>query len=304
MSGPGSVAGHAFISYAREDSGYVDRLERALEAAGIPVWRDTRDLRPGQDWKLNISRAIRVDALVFIACFSRASLTKASSFQNEELLLAIEQLRLRPPDYPWLIPVRFDDCDIPDRDLGGGRTLASIQRADIFGEASQVGMARLVAAIWRILGRDLGSDAIPADPARKRRVGVEVRIADPDSQDAGLRTPVRSVVYVTADEPIDDLDACYVTDQYSGGTTGLGYSPFHVSTSTWRIRSEFLLRSVADVIIGYTVLTDGRKAQWFQWNGHNHRYDWNVPGADGSHLSALLQIRKATLTGYGADQRA
>ena len=83
----------------------------------------------------------------------------------------------------------------------------------------------------------------------------------------------------------------------TGGTTGLGYSPFHLSTSTWRIRSEFLLRSVADVIIGYTVLAGGRKAQWFQWNGHDHKYDWSVPGADGSHLSALRQIRKATLTG-------
>ena len=79
--------------------------------------------------KLNISRAIRGDALVFIACFSRASLSKDSSFQNEELLLAIDQLRLRPPDHPWLIPVRFDGCDIPDRDVGGGRTLASIHRA-------------------------------------------------------------------------------------------------------------------------------------------------------------------------------
>lgn len=42
----------------------------------------------------------------------------------------------------------------------------------------------------------------------------------------------------------------------------------------------------------------------FQRNGHDHKYDWTARGADGSHLSALLQIRKATLTGYGAGQRA
>jgi hypothetical protein len=74
------------------------------------------------------------------------------SYQNEELTLAIEQMRLRPPDHPWLIPVRFDDCDIPDRDIGGGRTLDSIQRADLFGDRAEDGAARLVAAVLRILG--------------------------------------------------------------------------------------------------------------------------------------------------------
>src|SRR5229473_3104195 len=54
--------------------------------------------------------------------------------QNEELTVAIDQLRLRLPGVPWLIPIRFDDCDIPALDLGGGRTLASIQRADLFGD--------------------------------------------------------------------------------------------------------------------------------------------------------------------------
>ena len=41
------VRGHVFISYVREDSAPVDRLQRALEHAGILVWRDTLDLWPG-----------------------------------------------------------------------------------------------------------------------------------------------------------------------------------------------------------------------------------------------------------------
>jgi hypothetical protein len=49
----------------------------------------------------------------------------AGVIQNEELILAIEQLRQRPPEEPWLIPVRFDACQIPDRDIGAGRTLNS-----------------------------------------------------------------------------------------------------------------------------------------------------------------------------------
>ena len=147
------VAGHVFISYVREDSDQVDRLQEVLQSAGIPVWRDTADLWPGEDWRLKIRHAITGNALVFIACFSNASLARGKSYQNEELTLAIDQLRLRSPDEPWLIPVRLDECEIPDRDIGGGRTLASIQRVDLFGDEFDTGSARLIQAVMRILGR-------------------------------------------------------------------------------------------------------------------------------------------------------
>ena len=145
--------GHAFISYVRENSDQVDNLQRTLEAAGVSVWRDTADLWPGEDWRMKIRRAITDNALVFVACFSTQSLARKKTYQNEELLLAIEQLRLRRPDDPWLIPVRFDDCDMPDLEIGGGRTLTSIQRADLFGVQRDAGIARLVSAIMRILGQ-------------------------------------------------------------------------------------------------------------------------------------------------------
>lgn len=153
-------AGHAFISYVREDSGRVDELQRSLEAAGVPVWRDTAALWPGQDWRRMIRRAITDDALVFIACFSSQSVARERSYQNEELALAITQLRLRQPDDPWLIPVRFDDCLVPDFDIGADRTLASIQRADLFGDRYEEQMKRLVMFVRRLLAqRRPGQDA-------------------------------------------------------------------------------------------------------------------------------------------------
>jgi TIR domain len=151
---PQRQPGHAFISYVREDSHEVDKLQRTLEAAGVSVWRDTADLWPGEDWRMKIRRAITDDALAFIACFSSRSVARQKSYQNEELLLAIEQLRLRRPDDIWLIPVRLDDCDVPDLDLGGGRTLDSIQRVDLFGDKREVGIVRLLTAVLRILGQD------------------------------------------------------------------------------------------------------------------------------------------------------
>jgi hypothetical protein len=188
------------MSYVREDSDRVDQLQDMLQSAGIPVWRDTANLWPGEDWRERIRGAISSNALVFLACFSRSSLARSRSYQNEELVLAIEQLRQRPPELPWLIPVRFDDCEIPDRDIGGGRTLTSIQRVDLFGDRYDEGARRLVAAILRILGRDPDSARTDAGPAPSEQAQTPTeptpasrgsrRRAEPDHPaDAGIPSP-------------------------------------------------------------------------------------------------------------------
>ncbi len=144
-------AGHAFLCYVHEDAAQVDILQRDLEAAGISVWRDTADLWPGEDWRQKIRRAITGDALVFIACFSLQSTTRIKSHHYEELTLAIDQLRLRRPDVPWLIPVRLDDCEVPDLDVGGGRTLTSLQIVDLFGNQRAAAAARVVTVVRQLL---------------------------------------------------------------------------------------------------------------------------------------------------------
>ena len=155
MSESASTGKHVFISYVHEDAARVDQLQQILERS-LRTWRDTADLWPGQDWRTQIRRAIADDALVFSACFSLASGSKETSYQNEELTQAIEQLRLRPADSSWLIPVRFDDCQIPDRDIGGGRTLRSIHYVSLFGDNYSQEADRLVASIRRVLNRPPG----------------------------------------------------------------------------------------------------------------------------------------------------
>jgi hypothetical protein len=161
------LTGHAFISYAHANSGKVDQLQRALETAGIRVWRDATELSPGEDWHARIRDAITQNSLAFIACFSRQSVARMASYQNEELTLAIEEMRKRSPGVPWLIPVRLNDCDIPDRDIGGGRTLSSIHRADLFGPGAKASADKLVAVVLKILRRDSiapGAVGPPAPP--------------------------------------------------------------------------------------------------------------------------------------------
>jgi hypothetical protein len=143
--------GHVFISYAREDFRKVENLQRRLEAAGFRVWRDKTNIWPGQDWREEIRKAISNDTLAFVACFSRNSLNRPRGYVDDELALATEQLAQRNPTLPWLFPVRFNDCVLPDLKIGPTRTLNSLQRADLFGIQREDELERLIDAIRTIL---------------------------------------------------------------------------------------------------------------------------------------------------------
>lgn len=143
---------HAFISYVHEDKERIDKLCEVLAAADIPHWRDRADLGPGDMWKSKIREAISTNSLAFLACFSKASVAKAKSYQNEELVLAADDFRQRPPGRTWLIPVRLDDCEIPDWDLGAGRTLRDINYIDLFGEDYAQNAVKLIETAKRIIG--------------------------------------------------------------------------------------------------------------------------------------------------------
>lgn len=74
-----------FISYAREDKEFVERLTRDLEAGGFDVWVDRDDLEPGDSWVAAISRAIESCSFFVIVITSFASNSKTVS---QELFLA------------------------------------------------------------------------------------------------------------------------------------------------------------------------------------------------------------------------
>jgi hypothetical protein len=169
-------SGHAFISYVREDSERVDRLVGALSDAGLPVWRDTENLWPGQDWRAEIRKAIREDALVFIACFSNASQARDKSYQREELVLACEQARLRGPGRIWIIPVRFDECDVPDYELGAGRYLSDLNRVDLLGDYWHPQIERLITVVSAMLKTDTEADSTTGQASDSQSVRTAQQI--------------------------------------------------------------------------------------------------------------------------------
>ena len=134
---------HVFISYCYENMPLVDRFCQKLTSQGINVWLDRNELVPGMQWRQAIQQAIHQGDF-FIACFSKEYSARDQTYMSEELTLAVERLREKPADKVWFIPVKLNECEIPDIDIGGGATLRDLQYINLYQDSD--------AAIQQLLG--------------------------------------------------------------------------------------------------------------------------------------------------------
>lgn len=119
-----------FISYVREDEKVAKYISQVLEANGVKTWLDKDALEPGMRWKPAIENAIRRGTF-FVCLYSRSREARDVSYANEELVVAIEEIRRRPLSKSWFIPVKIDECEIEARPIGGGETILDFQICDL-----------------------------------------------------------------------------------------------------------------------------------------------------------------------------
>jgi len=129
-----------FIAYVEEDLGAAKRLYRSLEERGFRPWLDKQELLPGQNWARAIETAIQTSDF-FVACFSRKSICKRGSFQSE-LRYALNCAAKIPLDDIYIIPLRLDDCMVPQR------IAKRIHYIDLFPEWER-GLSRVVEVMKR-----------------------------------------------------------------------------------------------------------------------------------------------------------
>lgn len=97
-----------FISYAREDYADARRLYEELKRAGVKPWLDTIDLLPGQQWEVEIKRAIS-ECTYFIALLSWNSLSPRG-YVRREMELALDILDDLSGHDVFVIPARINRC--------------------------------------------------------------------------------------------------------------------------------------------------------------------------------------------------
>ena len=101
-----------FFAFAEEDDEKTYDIYLKLMDLGYDPWMYSKDGLGGEKWKEKIEQKIRESDKVII-CFSKQSVVKDGFFQKE-LKIAIDEYEEKPKDTIYLIPIRLDDCKVPD----------------------------------------------------------------------------------------------------------------------------------------------------------------------------------------------
>jgi len=120
---------------------------------GIKPWLDEADLLPGQTWQLEIPKAVRASDVV-IVCLSSSSSSKAGYVQKE-IKYALDVADEQPEGTIFVIPLRLEDCVVPDR-------LSHLQWVNYY---EQGGHERLIRALRSRSGNSNEQELALAPPA-------------------------------------------------------------------------------------------------------------------------------------------
>ena len=154
----------AFLSYARQDGDFVERLVHDLRQAGVQIWRDVEQIKPGDHW-LNVIAKALTETKVLLYVASRHS--RESPWMDRELSAVMDRSGI-------VIPLVIDDTGVDSLP----RFLAQRQWID-FREGYEPALERLLDLVPEEIRRDR-----PVEELAKQSKGyVFISYAE---QDAGF----------------------------------------------------------------------------------------------------------------------
>jgi formylglycine-generating enzyme required for sulfatase activity len=150
-----------FLCHASEDKAQVREVYHRLRAIdGFEPWLDEEDLLAGQDWTREVPRALQKSDFILVF-FSRNSVAKRGYVQRE-MKLALDALQEVPEGTIHTIPVRIDDCEVPE-------SFQHYHYANLF---APNGFDRIVRAIRAELAKRPATDSA-LEPTFTNSIGME-----------------------------------------------------------------------------------------------------------------------------------
>jgi formylglycine-generating enzyme required for sulfatase activity len=137
-----------FLCHASQDKPAVRKLHRYLKSRGVQPWLDELDLLPGENWEVEIPKAI-LSSDVILVCLSKNSVDK-EGYVQKEITFALDKAQEKPEGTIFIVPVKLEDCEVP-------RRLKQYQWVDVF---RQDGYKRLMLSLQKRasgLGADVSS---------------------------------------------------------------------------------------------------------------------------------------------------
>jgi hypothetical protein len=130
-----------FLCHSSADKPAVRELYQKLRAEPwIDPWLDEEELYPGQDWNMEIEKAVEA-ADAIIVCLTKSSITKEGYVQRE-LRIVLDFADYKPEGTLYIMPVRLEECEPP-------RRLRVWQYADYFESQRERAFQRLLVSLKR-----------------------------------------------------------------------------------------------------------------------------------------------------------
>ncbi|MEM9276378.1 MAG: toll/interleukin-1 receptor domain-containing protein [Cyanobacteria bacterium P01_F01_bin.143] len=126
-----------FLCHSSDDKPTVRELSQKLKNDGFQPWLDEENILPGQNWELEIEKAIESTDIILV-CLSQSSVTKVGYVQKE-IKFALDIADRQPEGSIFVIPVKLQECQIP-------RRLSKKQWVDLYTDVVK-GYGRLVNAL-------------------------------------------------------------------------------------------------------------------------------------------------------------
>ena len=112
VAGRGPGDGAVFISYSRHDSAAVECLAGALQTAGVEVWFDRNELKPGDAWAAAILQGIKNCSLFIPVVSANTQLEgRSRAYFWREWNIADDLALGMAPDERFILPVVVDGTD-------------------------------------------------------------------------------------------------------------------------------------------------------------------------------------------------
>jgi hypothetical protein len=97
-----------FLCRAHNDKEDVRELYNRLVKDGVDAWMDKAKLLPGQDWELEIRKAVRASDVI-VVCLSKQF--NNAGFRQKEVRLALDTAMEKPDGEIFIIPARLEVCE-------------------------------------------------------------------------------------------------------------------------------------------------------------------------------------------------
>jgi hypothetical protein len=100
------------LCHAPNDKPTVRKIYKKLISEGFNPWLDEENILPGQDWRRAIESAVQ-EAEAILIFLSTQSLTKDGEL-HQDIRRILKIIEKRSRDSLFLIPIRLENCVIPD----------------------------------------------------------------------------------------------------------------------------------------------------------------------------------------------